>query len=602
MDAPVYVPLVGEPGWKGGGFPLAGHMEKKGAHPGAGFKRRFFQLDDSKLRWAVEAGSGTKGFVDLVICQTVRLSQVDGAPIGEIEIVTPARTYRLRCQNRETAECWISGLQRLMISEAVPPESWADAGYISAVCSSPSIRGDWPPTQSLTTPLEAAQRRLTFSLALAHPPVGVRTDSHDIDPSPHTQTPDDVLNAIGELLEVRGRRTLLERALDAVGLEPEAEIVEGHLTRLGISGEASCGEKMEMLGWMWLKRDASIGMLQGQWEALLADVTVSRSKRDAGRGADDHSDRVESCMQVLPAAANLLGAVRLQDSQTVSDLLALGASPDGSDHDGETALHMLAAMEQVDHSAIVSTLLRAGASTESRTKNGQTPIMRAAYHGCACMVVQLFRAGADLRAKDLRQMDPRGWAGAEMPPVPVTSAGESRMNGAKKVKLDFAVNMAASLSQHTVGSEPGGRRIYGLSPRAADLKHTVEDTVLTIQEDGTMRRVLDIDDPQGPLREGKLLCIQLFEEFERLRLLNSKGREAKAKLKAATNQEARDYNRGRIAELKREIEQLKQHHREVMGIPAAADPEVQAEQAEQAEPAVGVRGESIEPAEPPPEL
>jgi len=174
MDAPpVYVPLVGEPGWEGGGFALAGFMDKKGEHIGAGYKRRFFSVDGDachKLFWSVEAGSGTKGSIDMTAGPTVRPSLVDGAPAGEFEIVTHARTYRLRCQDRETAECWIEGLQRLKISEAVPPapESPADASYIAAVCSSPSARGDWPPTRGLTTPLEAAQRRLAFSIALAN--------------------------------------------------------------------------------------------------------------------------------------------------------------------------------------------------------------------------------------------------------------------------------------------------------------------------------------------------------------------------------------------------------------------------------------------------
>ena len=92
---------------------LSGYMNKKGEHFGASFKRRWFRVDGDKLVYSESPSSATKGSISMSSRPTVRVSQHPDAVCGEIEIVTPARTYRLRCDDNETAEKWIVGLSQL---------------------------------------------------------------------------------------------------------------------------------------------------------------------------------------------------------------------------------------------------------------------------------------------------------------------------------------------------------------------------------------------------------------------------------------------------------------------------------------------------------
>jgi hypothetical protein len=89
---------------------LSGFMEKKGEHFGASFKRRFFALDGDKLVYSETPGSPPKGCIAMAAEPAVRFSEHPDATSGELEVVTPARTYRLRCATAADARRWIVGL------------------------------------------------------------------------------------------------------------------------------------------------------------------------------------------------------------------------------------------------------------------------------------------------------------------------------------------------------------------------------------------------------------------------------------------------------------------------------------------------------------
>ncbi len=97
-------------------------------------------------------------------------------------------------------------------------------------------------------------------------------------------------------------------------------------------------------------------------------------------------------------SATLQSAAQAGDLQQVQDLLAAGASVNGVDAEGNTALH-LAAFN--GHEEVVKALLAAGADANAQDAQGWTPIFKAAYNheldcGFAPVVQSLVEAGADV--------------------------------------------------------------------------------------------------------------------------------------------------------------------------------------------------------------
>ena len=99
-------------------------MLKKGEQWGSSWKSRFFRLEGDKLRYYAsreDSAAHAKGEIDISKGPTVRFSdeKASGGQV-EIEIVTPDRTYRLRCHSMQEAHHWISGLRQAVAAMAAP--------------------------------------------------------------------------------------------------------------------------------------------------------------------------------------------------------------------------------------------------------------------------------------------------------------------------------------------------------------------------------------------------------------------------------------------------------------------------------------------------
>ena len=106
--------LIGTEGW----------MEKKGEQWGSAWKNRYFRLEGDKLRYyAAKEDDAPKGEIDLSTGPTVRFADdKNKEAVGpcEIQIVTQARVYRLRCQSTDKGQKWIRGLRQAITALADP--------------------------------------------------------------------------------------------------------------------------------------------------------------------------------------------------------------------------------------------------------------------------------------------------------------------------------------------------------------------------------------------------------------------------------------------------------------------------------------------------
>jgi ankyrin repeat protein len=103
----------------------------------------------------------------------------------------------------------------------------------------------------------------------------------------------------------------------------------------------------------------------------------------------------------------LMRAARGHDLAFVELLLEAGASAGARQGDGSTVLHVMAAArpprsdaESSVQSAVLDTLIEAGAEIEAVGMDGQTPMHRAARGGNASLINALLERGARLDARD----------------------------------------------------------------------------------------------------------------------------------------------------------------------------------------------------------
>ena len=291
-------------------------------------------------------------------------------------------------------------------------------------------------------------------------------------------------------------------------------------------------------------------------------------------------------MESLPTTAALLRAAELADAQLIQILADNGVDPDGLDHNGQTALHVLAGAheaKQPQHFASVAALLNTGSSVDIKaTATGQTALMRAAYRGYACMCVQLLRAGADAALKDAHGQDAKQWAAKEMPyctQAPATLEAASRRTHI--LTQGTAAKVVVAVSYRTVGTN--GRRIYGQREATADTP------VLTIQPDGSLRNplhVVELEDSLAAKRLAKEQCLHVLAGAKRAADLRARSRGYVAKLKTETKQEARVYLKGQLTEIKKHLQKIQQSEDEILAAASSSpgldllepEPELEAEQ------------------------
>ena len=309
-----------------------------------------------------------------------------------------------------------------------------------------------------------------------------------------------------------------------------------------------------------------------------SDVTSAGVPRDEvwkfpakNQGVENLFLELNSRMESLPTTAALLSAAESTDAQLIRMLAENGADPDGLDHNGQTALHVLAGAheaKQPQHSASVAALLNAGPSVDMKvTTTGQTALMRAVYRGYACMCVQLLRAGADAALKDMHGQDAKQWAAKDMPPH-CTLAAQAALEAAaaRRSHIDHtAAKVVVAVSHRTVGKH--GRRIYGQREAPADTP------VLTIQPDGSLRNPLhavQVEDPLAAKRLAKEQCLQALAGAKRTAELRARRRGHVAKLKAETKQEAQVYLKGQLAQIKQQLQKIQQREDEILAAASSA--------------------------------
>ena len=117
---------AGEEGW----------LEKKGDHPGAGWKRRWFRLDGDCLWYHERPDAAPKGCISLVGGPSVRLANGMGS-FAEIKIVTARKIFRLRTYSESHASAvdWISSLETAF-PEGVPKERGTPLPTTTQACES----------------------------------------------------------------------------------------------------------------------------------------------------------------------------------------------------------------------------------------------------------------------------------------------------------------------------------------------------------------------------------------------------------------------------------------------------------------------------------
>jgi ankyrin repeat protein len=101
--------------------------------------------------------------------------------------------------------------------------------------------------------------------------------------------------------------------------------------------------------------------------------------------------------------SRLLGAVSRNNTEAVDTYLALGASPDCSDSQGRSALHIAASK---GYSDVVKLLLERGANPNQRDRLCNTPLHLAACTHNLSIISLLLKAGADARKLDLYGKSP----------------------------------------------------------------------------------------------------------------------------------------------------------------------------------------------------
>jgi hypothetical protein len=76
--------------------------------------KRWFVLEPSDLRYYEKTGGKEKGGVKLQAATEVRASEAPNSASGELELVTPDRTYRFRAPDQRSMEVWIEEIGKAM--------------------------------------------------------------------------------------------------------------------------------------------------------------------------------------------------------------------------------------------------------------------------------------------------------------------------------------------------------------------------------------------------------------------------------------------------------------------------------------------------------
>jgi esterase/lipase superfamily enzyme len=116
--------------------------------------------------------------------------------------------------------------------------------------------------------------------------------------------------------------------------------------------------------------------------------------------------------------AELITAVRNNDSAKVEELVKKGANIDSPDDQGTPPLIRAAEMGLAD---MILQLMTAGADVNVRDKHGRTPLMIAAEKGNSAIVILLLEAGADLSRTDENGFDAFNYAKGGSAPDIITA-------------------------------------------------------------------------------------------------------------------------------------------------------------------------------------
>ncbi len=164
----------------------------------------------------------------------------------------------------------------------------------------------------------------------------------------------------------------------------------------------------------------------------------------AGRG------RMEAVEAILRQGANtefrnkwgdtaLLFAARTGSLEKVKAILDAGAVVDAGNQSGQTALWLAFEPEELDLAIIELLLARGARVNQTDTVGGVTPLMRAAWRGHAASAAALLKAGADTKIRDREGLTVREWAAnrgddqgkailALLDPAPTAPAPPTRQN------------------------------------------------------------------------------------------------------------------------------------------------------------------------------
>ena len=104
----------------------AGLLEKKGSMR-TNWLRRWFELEPSALHYLDKKGGSRKGSIALDATSQARASEAPKRYPHEIEVITPARTYRIKAQSQEECDAWLAALCSAIEAVSAPPASAAAA-------------------------------------------------------------------------------------------------------------------------------------------------------------------------------------------------------------------------------------------------------------------------------------------------------------------------------------------------------------------------------------------------------------------------------------------------------------------------------------------